>query len=45
LLAGKADSITVGLSVGGTDGETLIREIVEDCLAAHTETEETETAH
>ena len=26
-------------------GETLIREIVEDRLAAHTETEETETAH
>jgi hypothetical protein len=37
--------VEIAVSVGGHDGETLIREIVEDRLAAHTETEEPETAH
>ena len=38
-------AVEIAVSVGGHDGETLIREIVEDRLAAHTETEEPETAH
>jgi len=38
-------AVEIAVSVGGRDGETLIREIVEDRLAAHTETEETEIAH
>ena len=38
-------AVEIAVSVGGRDGETLIREIVEDHFAAHTETEETETAH
>jgi hypothetical protein len=39
-------AVEIAVSVGGPDGETLIiREIVEDRLAAHTETEETGSAH
>ena len=34
-------AVEIAVSVGGPDGETLIREIVEDRLAAHSDTEET----
>lgn len=34
-------AVEIAVSVGGPDGKTLIREIVEDRLAAHSETEET----
>ena len=35
-------AVEIAVSVGGRkDGETLIREIVEDRLVAHTEAEET----
>jgi hypothetical protein len=34
-------AVEIAVSVGGPDGETLIREIVEDRLAAHAKTEET----